>query len=306
MERETLAAWIADWPVPEKHDAPDAIPCLLAAATGEGVVALAHAALTRRTDAPEALCDAFAAAAREGAVGGMLRVAECRRVLDTMAEAGIPVLLLKGLALAAWLYPHSYLRESSDIDLLFAGREDAERAAALLASSGYAVQYSAGVMAQEFLCRRQVGAMGVDVDAHWRISAMPLFSDAFAFGELFEASIALPALGKHARGLMPVHAFAHASIHRASNVCSGIGDRLKWLYDLHLLAQRFGTDDWGRLLGVCRERDLCGVVAEAIAATADAFGPVVPAEVVAGTRARYVEAYERITGRRFADWYGGA
>jgi phosphoribosylaminoimidazole-succinocarboxamide synthase len=34
--------------------------------------------------------------------------------------------------------------------------------------------------------------------------------------------------------------------------------------------------------------------------------PPVPAEVIAGTRARYVEAYERITGRSFADWYGTA
>jgi phosphoribosylaminoimidazole-succinocarboxamide synthase len=33
--------------------------------------------------------------------------------------------------------------------------------------------------------------------------------------------------------------------------------------------------------------------------------PPVPAEVVAGTRARYVEAYERLSGRSFADWYGG-
>ncbi|MST35097.1 phosphoribosylaminoimidazolesuccinocarboxamide synthase [Acidimicrobiaceae bacterium USS-CC1] len=32
--------------------------------------------------------------------------------------------------------------------------------------------------------------------------------------------------------------------------------------------------------------------------------PALPAEVVAATRARYVEAYERITGRRFADWPG--
>ncbi len=32
--------------------------------------------------------------------------------------------------------------------------------------------------------------------------------------------------------------------------------------------------------------------------------PSVPASVIEGTRARYVEAYERITGRTFADWYG--
>jgi phosphoribosylaminoimidazole-succinocarboxamide synthase len=31
--------------------------------------------------------------------------------------------------------------------------------------------------------------------------------------------------------------------------------------------------------------------------------PRLPAEVIAGTRARYVEAYELITGSAFADWY---
>jgi phosphoribosylaminoimidazole-succinocarboxamide synthase len=33
--------------------------------------------------------------------------------------------------------------------------------------------------------------------------------------------------------------------------------------------------------------------------------PALPADVIAATSARYVEGYERITGRRFADWYGG-
>jgi len=37
----------------------------------------------------------------------------------------------------------------------------------------------------------------------------------------------------------------------------------------------------------------------------DSPPPVLPEEVVAATRARYVEAYERLTGLRFADWPGG-
>ena len=32
--------------------------------------------------------------------------------------------------------------------------------------------------------------------------------------------------------------------------------------------------------------------------------PPLPAEVVAATSARYVAAYERVTGRRLSDWYG--
>jgi phosphoribosylaminoimidazole-succinocarboxamide synthase len=34
--------------------------------------------------------------------------------------------------------------------------------------------------------------------------------------------------------------------------------------------------------------------------------PALPADVVASSRERYVTAYERITGKRFADWYGVA
>ena len=33
--------------------------------------------------------------------------------------------------------------------------------------------------------------------------------------------------------------------------------------------------------------------------------PPVPSEVIEGTRGRYIEAYERLTGLRFSDWYGG-
>ena len=36
----------------------------------------------------------------------------------------------------------------------------------------------------------------------------------------------------------------------------------------------------------------------------DVRPPALPADVVASTRARYIEAYERISGRSFADWLG--
>lgn len=40
--------------------------------------------------------------------------------------------------------------------------------------------------------------------------------------------------------------------------------------------------------------------------SSDTPPPALPAEVVERTRARYIEAYERISGLRFADWPGGA
>jgi len=37
----------------------------------------------------------------------------------------------------------------------------------------------------------------------------------------------------------------------------------------------------------------------------DQAPPPLPDEIVTATRARYIEAYERISGLRFADWIGG-
>ena len=36
----------------------------------------------------------------------------------------------------------------------------------------------------------------------------------------------------------------------------------------------------------------------------DTSPPALPDDIVEATRARYIEAYERISGRRFADWVG--
>jgi len=49
----------------------------------------------------------------------MARVVELREVLAALAGAGLPVLLLKGAALAYTLYPEPHLRDRSDTDLLF-------------------------------------------------------------------------------------------------------------------------------------------------------------------------------------------
>lgn len=298
-EREMLAAWILG-SAPRADPPTEVLQRLLELSRREGVLALACHALSQRPDAPAGLQATFADAMRSGAAGGMLLRAECARVLGELAAAGIPVLLLKGVALGAWLYPTPWLRESSDIDLLFSTRAEAECAAALLSLQGYATRFQPGGLAQEFLCRRMQGAIAIDLDMHWRISDMPLFLDLFGFSELQRASIPLPALGPGARGLGPVHAFLHACVHRAANVCTGIGDRLKWLYDLHLLAARIDAGEWATLVQLCHARGVCGVVAEGIAATAAMFGAVVP-ESVTRTLATG-RRQEALDAARLADW----
>ncbi len=298
MPRDTIARLLAgdivDLLNPQTPDADK----LMATAQTEGVLALLGQRSSRLRNAPTEMLAELASAARSLAAAAMLRQAESRRVLDAIPTS-IPVLVLKGSALALWLYPEAYLRECSDVDLLFQSRADAERAAELLVELGYGMRYRPSDLAHEFLCRRETRSV-IDLDMHWKLSGEPLFQATFAFSELHEASVELPSLGVNGKGLTAVHAFAHACIHRASNVSCGIGDRLKWLYDIHLLALQFSPSDWAQLQSVCRQRQLCGVVAEAITATGHAFGTPIPLDVanalVLGRRTESLDA------SRLGDW----
>ncbi len=302
MERATLANIIAGqaWLPPQMDH--EGIDRLLEAANAEGVLALVNSRLDGMPGIDAALRQAFASAAHGVAAETMLRQAECRKVLDVLQAGGIPVLLLKGSALGYWLYPQAFLRECSDIDLLLPSQDAATQAAALLAPNGYQLTPASGDLSYEFLLSRRsfAGAVRVDLDVHWQLSNAAMFVDTLNFDTLEAASIALPALSPHARGLSPVHAFAHACMHRTINVYTGIGDRLKWLYDLHLLAQRLDDEQWLQLQDVCMQGRLNGVCVAGIDAAARVFGAAAPESVMQALRAG--RTGEPLDAARLHDW----
>lgn len=300
MQREVLAGLISAPAGALLHLDPGAAQGLLELAGAEGVVTLVSHRLADDLTAPPNVREAFAAAARSLVAAHLGLEAECRRVLEVIHEAGVPVLLLKGLALGHWLFPAAYLRESSDIDLLFSNRAGADRAADVLTNYGYSMPFAPGDVAHEFTCRRASRGHEVDLDMHWHLSGMPLFRSLLPFDELFAASIPLQQIAPGARGLCPVHAFVHACMHRASNLCAGLGDRLKWLYDLHLLAGTFTDRDWQTLLDLCAQRGLCGICAEGLHATESTFGTAVPVTVLESLRAGRM--HESLDASRLADW----
>ncbi len=277
------------------------IDSLLACARAEGVLALCARCVAGRADAAPELQARLSTAGLGLAAGALSREAACRNLLAALPD-DLPLLVLKGLALGQWLYPAPYLRECSDIDLYFASRDDAERAAGLLAPLGYELQYGAGAFAHEFLCRRvsRQGGVDVDLDMHWQLSASPLFDALPTFAQWQAGSQALPSLGPGARGLGAVHAFMHAGLHRASNLSAGLGDRLKWLYDLHLLAGRFSAQDWAEVLRACRAHGLCGVCAQAMLATRAELGTVFPEATLQSLMAAARD--EVLDANRLQDW----
>ena len=89
---------------------------LLDTARAEGVLALCHDRL-RRSPAweqyPETLRAALTRHAYQEVAVEMMRAAELREVLEALAQQGLPVLLLKGAALAYTLYPEPHLRTAA-------------------------------------------------------------------------------------------------------------------------------------------------------------------------------------------------
>lgn len=269
---------------------------LLTAAEEEGVTALVAA--VRLT--PE-VSGAFLGRVRALAASYLLREQEFRRIFALLVENDIRPLLLKGSALAFWLYPAPYLRETGDLDLLFESADQARRAAVILEGQGYAGGKYYGALAHEVTLRKVYsGQSSAHIDLHWQLFNHPAFVEVLPTALLFEKAFPVPAFHPEARGLDPAHATVHACVHRAMNLHMGIGDRLKWLYDLNLLAQHLGADGWREIVDICNRHHISAVCLDAFDKTCVTFGTEVPMEVMLDLR-RHASA-EGIDSRRLDDW----
>ena len=120
-------------------------------------------------------------AGRRARHGGPLEV---RRVLALLAEAGIVSLVLKGSALALWLYREPWHRSRGDFDLLVPDKAAAKRVVDLLLAQGYGLL--AGVAPDEadgYEVALQRGD-GIVIDLHWRLLNTTVRARALSWHEL--------------------------------------------------------------------------------------------------------------------------
>lgn len=277
---------------------------LLAIARVEGVLPLLEWRLRTGPgwgQLPASLQEGLAGAAREAAVRDLFRVGELRKIAKMMEREGHRALLLKGNALGQWLYPKSYLRVSADIDLLLASREVAEQVASASASLGYALQFSPTGINHEMTARLLVdGICQSELDLHSRLLDAAAYADIFPFEELWSEAIPLPALGRGVMGLAPRHALAHACLNRALDMQIGVPDRLKLLYDIHLLVERMDAAAWRQFLEMARSKGICGICLRSINDTVASFHSLIPADAL--DVLRHGADNEPIDWRRLDDW----
>lgn len=218
------------------------------AALRHGVLPLVHRGLGvhRPGDGCDGLRDALTVLARNEAAADIIRVAETRRLLRGLHDAGIRVLIFKGGALAFSHYASPHLRPRDDIDILVE-----ESQLPVLDTVAGALGYRACTASDGRLMSHQRGYTRIDrrgihhnIDVHWRISNRHRYARLFSLEELLARSRALPEHAGSARCPAPVDALLIAALHRARHRGT---DRLVWLYDIHRLLAAMDAGDLAEL-----------------------------------------------------------
>jgi hypothetical protein len=241
---------------------------------------------------PQAVLQAL----HQQAVGGTMWELRHHQVvadmLAALARIGIEPVLFKGTALAYSLYSSPALRTRGDTDLMVPPHEKA-RTLEALAALGFARVLELGELMSYQACFSRAVAGGGEhtLDLHWKINNSELLSRLFEYDELRSAALPLPALSPDALAAGPVHALLIACMHRARHkqapyYVDGVayygGDRLIWLYDIHLLALALSPAQWTEFLGLAGQKGLRAVCMEGMSQTQRCFSTPVPQQVMEG------------------------
>jgi hypothetical protein len=244
---------------------------------------------------PVAIVEQFRAASHENALNALRLTSHLVRLVSTLTSAGIAVLPLKGICLAARYYPDVSARHAGDIDLLVAPG-DMTRADALLREMGYhRVTNTTHVwmhapFAEDTDYRLHFIYMspdGVLIELHFRLhnnpDVLPIgIGDILAEGVSVRlGSVAVPAMSD---ALQFVFLTTHGARHEWV--------RLQWVCDIAVMVDRATTEDVRRWLATASRFGLVNPAIQALVIARHLLGIELPPEVrgahVRSWRVRYM------------------
>jgi hypothetical protein len=203
-------------------------------------------------------------------------------VLDALARAGIPVLVLKGAALIETLYSDSAVRRMSDMDLLV-HRRDLAGARVTLAPLGFATlrvepRPGAAVEYENQYQLRKEGTVRTRVELHWSLFDSPYYQETMSMDWFWESSEPAAIAGRRARVLSPtaqvLHLCGHLRLHHS-------GGELRWLHDIaQLIATQGARIDWSLVLDRARRFDLVLSLRDVLGRVVADWGTAVPPPVL--------------------------
>jgi hypothetical protein len=229
-------------------------------------------------------------AARSAAASEVLAAYFLGLALGEASSARIPVLLMKGAALAYAHYPQPWCRPYADVDILVPSGT-IEQIRRLLRPLGYrqAIEVtSRHITGQWHLHPEMPGARSLDV--HERLVNPRAFDPLPSFADLFSRSVPLRTpggaqgtvdapLGPTARTLSAVDTAWHLLVHAAAHHHGE--DRLLDQIDLWLVTRAFENADWRALEDLARASHTAAVCAAGLTRLHACVDTSVPADVIA-------------------------
>jgi hypothetical protein len=202
-------------------------------------------------------------------------------LFEAFDAAGLSrTLMFKGTALAYSIYPHSYYRPRTDVDLLIdqARLADYQRVfeqlgyARLFAIEGEYISY------QTTFGKRLTKACVINFDLHWRINNRQVLANAFTLDNLLDDGANFAETSTPIRVPSLIDSLLIASLHRLGH--HSREERLIWLYDIHLLATRLTASEWQSLVDKALRKQLCAITADALLLCQQLFASPVSPQVV--------------------------
>jgi hypothetical protein len=195
---------------------------------------------------PEVLSD-LRQAQLTGIARSILTGRQCSTIIAALQESGIPVLLIKGPALARTVYTDPSFRQSSDIDLLVKPR-DFEQCEKVMANLGYSCTARTFRLSR-FAFHHQSflpAGPGVHTEVHWNPDFGFNFFPASWVDEAFDRRIAVSSPDLSFETLSPVDHLTYLVFH---NMIQHNHVRLDWIGDVARLCRQLrAPEDWEVLL----------------------------------------------------------
>ena len=168
-----------------------------------------------------------------------------KKILSSLREGGLDIILLKGSHLAESYYPHPVLRPFDDVDLLIAkGKWNIAQAVLEKARLKF---ISETVTARKYAYLDGKGPPRLFLEVHSDLQTPQRRNPSFdvKIEDFWEASHPVKLYGASVRVLDPALNLIYLSAHLAHHGFS----RLIWFYDLYLVVERSGEEiDWELLL----------------------------------------------------------
>ncbi len=266
-----------------------------------GISLLLYAALEKKEwcDVPSFVRVGLLDLYRSSALASATAYYELNALIPLLNASNIPLIVLKGAAVAKWLYPVSALRPFADLDFLIP-QTHVEKMSALLQAQGYVSgnELARGFRAAYYseMAFHKNATPRTAVDLHWNLFVPLYYRRRMSLDWFWQHTQAFSFGAQPARILDATAQFIHLAVHASLNHQNA--PRLIWLYDLALLLTHKANElDWDAAIAYTHSAQLAYSVHAMLRQTIETWHLEFPPERLAAFRPTNLHWRERLVFR---------